>query len=276
MDRFGIAGRRPAELAELPLFPHDDLDPNRSGGDLCVQACADDPQVAVHAIRNLARIGTGVVSVRWSQLGFGRTSSTSTAQVTQRNMFGFKDGTANLKAEDPDALDTHLWVQPDDGAAWMAGGSYLVARRVRMHIENWDRSSLGEQETIIGRTKRTGAPLGQVDELDPVDLGLVGSDGPIIAMDAHVRLASPESLGGVQILRRGYNFTDGSDGVGHLDAGLFFLAFCRNPVTQYVPMQLALSSKDALQEYLEHNGSALFACPPGVADGGWWGSTLFT
>lgn len=230
----------------------------------------------MHAIRNLARIGTGVVSVRWSQLGFGRTSSTSTAQVTHRNMFGFKDGTNNLRAEDPAALDTHLWVQPDDGAAWMAGGSYLVARRVRMHIENPDRAPLCEQETIIGRTKRAGAPLGQVDELDPVDLGLVGPDGPMIAVDAHVRLASPESLGGVQILRRGYNFTDGSDGVGHLDAGLFFLAFCRNPVTQYVPMQLALSSRDALQEYLEHNGSGLFACPPGVADGDWWGSTLFT
>ena len=276
VDRFGIADQLPAELAELPLFPHDDLDPNRSGGDLCVQACADDPQVAVHAIRNLARLGTGVVSVRWSQLGFGRTSSTSTAQVTQRNMFGFKDGTANLKAEDPDALSQHLWVQPQDGAAWMAGGSYLVARRIRMHVENWDRSTLGEQEQVIGRTKRTGAPLGQVEELDPVDLGLVGPHGPVIAADAHVRLASPDSLGGVQILRRGYNFTDGTDGVGHLDAGLFFLAFCRNPGTQYVPMQLALSSKDALQEYLEHNGSALFACPPGLAAGDWWGSTLFS
>lgn len=279
VDRFGLADSRPDELTPLPPFPHDDLDPARSDGDLCVQACADDPQVAVHAIRNLARIGTGVVALRWSQLGFGRTSSTSTAQVTHRNMFGFKDGTNNIKAEDPAALERHVWVGPDDGAAdgsaWLTGGSYLVARRIRMHIENWDRAPLGEQEQIIGRSKRSGAPLGQKDEFDPVDLGIIGPTGPVIAADAHIRLAHPDSLNGVKILRRGYNFTDGSDGVGHLDAGLFFIAFCRNPRTQFVPMQAALASKDALTEYLEHNGSALFACPPGPGAGQFWGSTLF-
>ncbi|HEX8630716.1 MAG TPA: Dyp-type peroxidase, partial [Catenuloplanes sp.] len=71
-DRFGLAERRPAALADLPRFPGDALEAALSGGDLCVQACANDPQVAVHAVRNLARIGMGVVSVRWSQLGFGR------------------------------------------------------------------------------------------------------------------------------------------------------------------------------------------------------------
>ena len=55
-------------------FAGDALDPATTGGDLCVQACADDPQVAVHAIRNLARIARGTASVRYSQLGFGRTS----------------------------------------------------------------------------------------------------------------------------------------------------------------------------------------------------------
>ena len=109
-DRFGLAGRLPAALAPLPHFPGDDLDPARSHGDLCVQACADDPQVAVHAIRNLARIGFGTVAVRWSQLGYGRTSTTSTAQSTPRNLFGFKDGTANVKAEEARALDEHVWV----------------------------------------------------------------------------------------------------------------------------------------------------------------------
>ncbi|WP_127782166.1 iron uptake transporter deferrochelatase/peroxidase subunit [Rhodococcus sp. X156] len=274
-DRFGIAGQRPDPLTELPRFPHDQLDPARSGGDLAIQACADDPQVAVHAIRNLARIGFGVVSVRWSQLGFGRTSSTSTTQATPRNLFGFKDGTRNLKAEDPVALDQHVWVQPGDGPAWLSGGTYLVARRIRMQIETWDRSSLKEQETIVGRTKGSGAPLGQVDEFDPVDLGIRDSRGPVIPVDSHVRLASAEELGGIQLLRRGYNFTDGSDGVGHLDAGLFFLACCRNPQTQFVPMQLALASRDAMTEYLEHNGSAVFACPPGLGSTDYWGSTLF-
>jgi deferrochelatase/peroxidase EfeB len=274
-DRFDLASKRPASLADLQHFPADNLDPARSGGDLCIQACADDPQVAVHAIRNLARVGFGTVSVKWSQLGFGRTSSTSTTQATPRNLFGFKDGTANLKAEDPTLLDDNVWVSADDDQEWMAGGSYLVARRIRMLIESWDRTTLKEQERVIGRSKGTGAPLGQKDEFDALDFESQGPEGTFIDKTAHVRLASKENLGGVQILRRGYNFTDGSDGFGHLDAGLFFIAYCRDPLTQFVPMQLALSRKDALNEYIQHVGSAVFACPPGVEESEYWGSTLF-
>lgn len=274
-DRFDLASKRPASLADLQHFPADNLDPARSGGDLCIQACADDPQVAVHAIRNLARVGFGTVSVKWSQLGFGRTSSTSTTQSTPRNLFGFKDGTANLKAEDPTLLNDNVWVASDDDQEWMAGGSYLVARRIRMLIESWDRTTLKEQERVIGRSKGTGAPLGQTDEFDALDFESQGPEGTFIDKTAHVRLASKENLGGVQLLRRGYNFTDGSDGFGHLDAGLFFIAYCRDPLTQFVPMQLALSRKDALNEYIQHVGSAVFACPPGVEESEYWGSTLF-
>ncbi|OLR92305.1 peroxidase [Actinokineospora bangkokensis] len=275
-DRFGLADRRPEALIDLPRFPGDDLDPRRTGGDLCVQACADDPQVAVHAIRNLARAGFGKVAVRWSQLGFGRTSSTSTTQATPRNLFGFKDGTNNLKAEDPAGLADHVWVSAADGPQWMVGGTYLVARRIRMHIETWDRAPLREQEQIIGRTKGTGAPLGQQQEFDPVDLHVKGAGGvPLIAQDAHVRLAAAESLRGAKLLRRGYNFTDGTDGLGHLDAGLFFLCFNRDTRTAFVPMQQALSSRDAMMEYIVHNGSAHFAVPPGVQDGEHWGQSLF-
>ncbi|ODT97668.1 MAG: peroxidase, partial [Pseudonocardia sp. SCN 72-86] len=158
-DKLGLQDRRPPALADLPPFRLDALDPARSGGDICVQACSDDPQVAVHAVRNLARMGFGTTSVRWSQLGFGRTSSTSTAQTTPRNLFGFKDGTNNVKAEEPDQLDDHVWVQPGDGPDWMTGGTYLVARRIRMHIETWDRTSLQEQEQIVGRSKGEGNPL---------------------------------------------------------------------------------------------------------------------
>jgi deferrochelatase/peroxidase EfeB len=277
--RFGLADRKPDALAELPAFTGDQLDPSRSGGDLCIQACANDPQVAVHAVRNLVRLGFGVVSVRWSQLGFGRTSSTSTAQATPRNMFGFKDGTANIKAEESDALAEHVWVSPGDetgGGAWMAGGSYLVARRIRMHIEVWDRSTLQDQEDTIGRDKKHGAPLGQSGEFTEPDFARKGPDGqPAIPVASHVRLAHPSRLGGIRILRRGYNFTDGTDGVGHLDAGLFFIAFVRDPNRQFVPMQRALASQDALNEYIEHTGSAVFACPPGLEPGEHWGQALF-
>lgn len=278
-DRFGIADQQPAELKDLPKFPNETMDPARSGGDICVQACANDPQVAVHAIRNLARVGFGTVAVRYSQLGFGRTSSTTRDQATPRNLFGFKDGTNNIKADETGLLDQNVWVADGDGPAWLTGGSYLITRRIRMRIENWDRTTLLEQERVIGRQKGSGAPNGLQQEFEELDLDLADDKGkPLIDVDAHVRLVSPENLGGVEILRRGYNFTDGSDGFGHLDAGLFFIAFVRSPEKQFIPMLGEMSRKDAMNEYITHTGTAVFACPPGLREGdssAYWGSTLF-
>jgi deferrochelatase/peroxidase EfeB len=275
VDRFGLAAQRPGALAELPAFPGDELDPARSGGDLCVQACGDDPQVLFHAVRNLTRMGRGVVRLRWSQEGFGRTSATTRDQSTPRNLLGFKDGTDNLRA-DTDEFTANVWVARDDQPAWMAGGSYLVARRIRNLIEVWDRSSLSEQERVIGRVRSSGAPLGQAQELDPVDLTATDAAGqPVIDRQAHVALANQDALG-IHILRRGYNFTDGLDPrVGQLDAGLFFICFQRDPRRQFVPMQQRLAESDLLNEYIKHVGSALFAVPPGVPPDGWWGQPLF-
>jgi deferrochelatase/peroxidase EfeB len=67
------------------------------------------------------------------------------------------------------------------------------------------------------------------------------------------------------MLRRGYNFTDGSDGLGRLDAGLFFMAYQRDPRTQFVPVQRQLARADILNEYIRHVSSGVFACPPGVS-----------
>jgi deferrochelatase/peroxidase EfeB len=267
LGRFGLADRQPAALQRLPHFPVDSLDPDRSDGDLCIRACADDPQVAVHAVRNLARIGFGRATIRWSQLGFGRTSSTSTSQATARNLMGFKDGTMNLKAEEPAAIDDHVWVSTgaDSKAGWLAGGSYLVVRRINMAIETWDRQPLSEQERVVGRTKAEGAPLSGGREFSQPDFHLEGSDGePLVATDAHVRLVHPSNNGGAKLLRRGYNFVDGSNGLGRLDAGLFFLAYVRDPRTHFVPVQMKLGRGDGLSEYLQHTGSALFAIPPGI------------
>jgi deferrochelatase/peroxidase EfeB len=277
-DRFGLAARQPKALRTLPHFPADNLDPARSYGDLCVQACADDPQVAVHAIRNLARIGFGTVAVRWSQLGFGRTSTTSTGQSTPRNLFGFKDGTMNIKAEETEDVDQHVWVAAADdaGAQWLVGGSYLVARRFTMTIEVWDRQSLGDQESFVGRTKDSGAPLSGGTELTEPDFDMPGADDlPIIAPDAHVRLVHPDFNDGARMLRRGYNFVDGSNALGGLDAGLFFLAFVRNPDTHFIPIQMKMAAQDALMEYLQVTGSALFAVPPGIGHGEYVGQSLF-
>jgi deferrochelatase/peroxidase EfeB len=272
-DRFGLAARRPAALAEIPPLPGDELESERSGGDLCVQACADDPQVAFHAVRNLARIGRGAAVLRWSQIGFGRTSTTSRRQSTPRNLMGFKDGTNNIKAEDTAAMRRHVWA---DGPAWMRGGTYMVTRRIRMLIEVWDRASLDDQQLTIGRIKDSGAPIGGHGEFDDVDLKAKGGDGqPRIPVDAHVRLATPAAVGDQKILRRGYSFTDGFDPrLGQLDAGLFFICFQRDPRRQFVPIQRNLAT-DALNEYIVHNGSAVFACPPGARRGGYVGETLF-
>ncbi|WP_369213622.1 iron uptake transporter deferrochelatase/peroxidase subunit [Streptomyces flavofungini] len=269
-QKFGLADRRPDALVDLPKFPGDNLDKGRSGGDLCVQACADDPQVAVHAVRNLARIGFGKVAVRWSQLGFGKTSSTTPDAQTPRNLFGFKDGTRNISGTDPAALARHVWAGEKDGPGWMTGGSYLVARRIRMNVETWDRTSLGEQEDVFGRDKKAGAPVGKAKERDEPFL-------KAMKPDAHVRLAHPDANDGATILRRGYSFTDGTDGLGRLDAGLFFLAYQRDPRTGFIPVQRNLARADALNEYIQHVGSAVFAVPPGVRDkDDWWGRGLFS
>ncbi len=277
-DRFGLASRQPAALRRLPHFPADKLNPQLSDGDLCIQACAQDPQVAVHAIRNLTRIAFGRASLRWSQLGFGRTSSTSVAQETPRNLFGFKDGTMGLRGEDTAGVDANVWVKPgDDKAEWLVGGSYLVARKIAMIIETWDRSSMREQETIVGRTKAEGAPLSGGKEFDQPNFALAGRGGvPLIDPASHVSLAHPDHNNGVRLLRRGYNYVDGNDQLGRLSAGLFFIAFVTDPRTHYIPMQTKLSANDLMMEYLQHIGSGLWACPPGVARGQFVGQALFS
>jgi deferrochelatase/peroxidase EfeB len=276
-DRFGLAAKRPAALAAIPQFPGDTLDPARSAGDLCVQACADDPTVAFHAIRNFARLARGTAVLRWSQLGFGRTSSTSTTQQTERNLMGFKDGTNNLKGEDHAALDAFVWAGNETDQSWMTGGSYLVTRRIRMLIESWDTDFLADQEQVFGRFKTSGAPLTGRREFDAVDLDAKRNGKPVIPLDAHIRLATPATNGGQRILRRGYSYTDGIDPqTGLLDAGLFFIAFQKDPRKQFVPIQRRLGGMDALNEYIRHTGSAVFAVPPGLTGpGDWWGKDLF-
>ncbi|MGN8026155.1 iron uptake transporter deferrochelatase/peroxidase subunit [Microbacterium sp. 22242] len=267
-DRFGIAHRRPAALVALPPFVGDALDAAYTGGDLCIQACADDPQVAVHAVRNLSRIAFGRARLRWSQLGFGRTSRTSAEQQTPRNLFGFKDGTANILADDTAALQKHVWVAEQDEPAWMAGGSYLVARKIAMLVETWDRLRLSEQDRTIGRAKGSGAPLSGGDEFTEPSF-----HGGRIDENSHVRLAHPSVNDGVRILRRGYNYVDGNDELGKLDAGLFFLSYQRSP-EQFIGIQKRLST-DLMSEYIRHIGSGLWAIPPGAAKGSYVGAGLF-
>jgi len=272
--RFGLAAQRPEALEDLPPFVGEQLEAGLCGGDLCVQACADDPQVAFHAVRNLSRIAFGRARIRWSQLGFGRTSKTTADQSTPRNLFGFKDGTANILAEDARALDEHVWVSASDGPGWLAGGSYLAVRNIRQRIETWDRVRLAEQERIIGRDKGEGAPLSGGTEFSALDLGKKdGAGHPAIDPQAHARRAHPQLNGGIRLLRRGYNFVNGNDLTGDLSAGLFFLSYQRSP-ERFIRVQRSVA-KDLLAEYLVHVGSAIFAVPPGAAQGSFVGAPLF-
>jgi len=274
-DRFGLAAKRPAELAELPSFAFDLLEDRYSGGDLCIQACADDPQVAVHAIRNLTRIAFGRAQIRWAQLGYGRTSTTDKSQETPRNLFGFKDGTANIFNDEKEDLAKWVWA---DGAnqPWMAGGSFLVARKIMMLIESWDRVRLSEQQAIFGRDKGEGAPLSGGTEFTEPDFEMASTElgGPVISLTSHVRLAHPDANAGKRILRRGYNFVEGNNNLGQISGGLFFLSFQRSP-QQFIDVQKSLAA-DALNEYIRHVGSAIFAVPPGVKPGESIGAGLFS
>ena len=274
-QRFGLAARKPASLAQLPRFPNEEMQRSISGGEICLQACADDPLVAYHAIHNLVRAGVGVVTPRYLQLGFGRTSSTSTSQATARNLMGFKDGTRNLKVEEPTLVNKWVFAKGSGGTSWFDGGSYLVVRKIQMLLENWDRDSLGDQENVFGRAKDTGAPLGEESEFATPDLKATSGGEPVIPTDAHIRLASPASNDGVHLLRRGYNYTDGIDPVlGSFEAGLYFLAFTSDPA-HFAKVQRNLGSSDALNEYIRHISSAVFACPRGLRKGETWADQLF-
>ncbi len=276
-DRFGLAARRPALLTPLGPLPGEQLEAQTSDGDVCVQACANDPQVAFHAVRNLARAARGLAVLRWTQLGFGRTSSITSDQATLRNLQGFKDGTNNLHGDDEQAMRRYVWVGPEEPQGWFRGGTYLVSRRIRMFIEAWDRDTLGDQQRVIGRFKASGAPLTGRHEHDTVDLAARAGDGnPVIPVNAHIRLAAPAGNDGQRILRRGYSFTDGIDpATGELDAGLFFICFQRDPHRQFAAIQRQLGAQDALDEYIQHRSSALFAIPPGIRRGGYLAEGIF-
>jgi deferrochelatase/peroxidase EfeB len=269
-ERFGLKSRRPALLADLPSMPSDQLQPALTGGDLSLQACADDPQVAYHAVRDLARMARGTADTRWTVMGFGRASA-GPHQSTPRNLMGFKDGTRNISTDDD--YDRFVWLGEDAG--WMSGGSYQVARKIQMNIETWDADRIGDQQTVFGRSKSEGAPLSGTREHDRPDFAARRGGEPVISPTAHIALAAHENNGGVKILRRSYNYTDGLNQFGKLDAGLLFLAYQNDP-DHFVRLQRKLGSSDRLNEYIAHIGSAIFAVPPAPKPGHYIGEQLFT
>lgn len=255
-NRFGLVHRRPAPLVDLPSFLGDDLQPGISGGDLGIQVCANNQQVAFHAVHELLRLAIGVAKPRWLVAGAGRTAN-SRPQPLPRNLMGFQDGTANIMAEETSALKRFVWASEPASPAWMRGGSYLVARRIEIALGLWDSTGLESQEQTIGRHKVAGGVLRPVPPT------------------AHILLAGPGRNHGERLLRRGYNYADGLEpGSGAPAAGLVFLCYQRDPRQQFIPIQRRIAGHDALSLYLRHVGSAIFACPPGARPGGYVGESL--
>ncbi|AUY54304.1 iron uptake transporter deferrochelatase/peroxidase subunit [Streptomyces sp. CB01881] len=277
-DKAGLADQRPAALEPLPSFPADALDPARGDGDLFVQICADDALVAVHALRVLQRQAAGTAALRWQSAGFARTPGAATRQITGRNLMGQVDGTNNPKPGEDDFAAKVFCAAGGDQPAWLAGGSYLVFRRIRMLLDNWEALPLDRQERVIGRRKSDGAPLSAApgsSEFTPADLAAQGPDGSLaIPADAHVRVAAPAANGGAAMLRRGFSYHDGLLADGSPDAGLLFLAFQADPRRGFTPVQRKLSRGDGLSRFLRHEASGLYAVPPGTPQGGYVGQTL--
>ena len=269
-EEYGLAAHRPKLLQKLPQLPSDAIQPALDGGDISLQACADDPQVAYHAIRDLARLGRGTVVTKWTVLGFGRASA-GAGQKTPRNLLGFKDGTRNLKTDGE--FDKFVWLTDDD-VPWMRGGTYQVARKIEMNIEIWDADRVSDQDTIFGRAKQSGAPLTGKTEFDTPDFEATKDGQPVISPKSHISLAAFEHNDGVRILRRSYNYTDGINDLGHLDAGLLFIAYMNDPA-HFVQLQTKLGGSDLLNEYISHIGSGIFAVPPAPKKGDYLASALF-
>ncbi|MFE7559209.1 iron uptake transporter deferrochelatase/peroxidase subunit [Kitasatospora sp. NPDC057500] len=277
-DKTGLADRRPAGLEPLPAFPADALDPARGDGDLFVQIGADDALVAVHALRVLQRQAAGTAALRWQMSGFARTPGATAAPMTGRNLMGQIDGTNNPRPGE-EGFGSKVFVaaggeQPD----WLTGGSFLVFRRIRMLLDNWEALPVDRQERVIGRRKSDGAPLGAPDgagERAPVDLAAQAPDGSLaIPSDAHVRVAAPAANGGAAMLRRGFSYHDGLLADGSPDAGLLFLAFQADPRKGFTPVQRKLARGDGLSRFLRHEASGVYAVPPGAPQGGYVGQGL--
>ena len=265
LDKLKLTSKKLPELEDLPKFARDQLQEDFTGGDICIQACAEDAQVAFHAVRNLLRKGREHLTLKWSQTGYAAITSQGS---TPRNLFVFKEGTSNVTSQD--YFDRVIWCEQDN---WMKNWTYLIVRRVQMHLETWDRTSLKEQENTFGRHRDSGAPLGAVDEFDPVDLELKDDKGNlVIPEDCHVRLAKEV---GEEIYRRAFSYANGIDPrTGQFDAGLLFISFQKDP-QQFIKVQKNLGTKDKLNEYITHVGSGLFAILPGVEEGGYLGQSLF-
>ena len=274
--RYGLASRRPAELVQMPTFPVDQLDPKICHGDVLVQICAQHRDTVVHALRELTRTVRGALQQRWTMDGFSGANRGPSPKNSPRNLFAFRDGTANPPTSDSGLMNQLVWAGAGE-PSWAVGGTYQVVRIIRMHVEFWDRVGLTEQESMIGRVRDTGAPLGGTREFQDPRYDL-DPKGERIPLDAHIRLANPRTADTAhqRILRRGFSYHRGFDEAGQLDQGLLFIAYNRSPRRQFAVIQNRLNS-EPMTDYVTPIGGGYFFAPPGArGNTAFVGSGLFS
>jgi deferrochelatase/peroxidase EfeB len=273
-DRFGIATRKPVHLTGMTSFPNDDLNPALLGGDMLLQICAGSTDTVIHALRDIAKHTRGGMQILWRMDGFVAPPRPS---GVPRNHLGFMDGIANPAVADSNVANRLLWVAPGLGEpAWASGGTYHVCRIIRMLIEFWDRVSLNEQQTMIGRYRESGAVLGS-GNLTALPDYAADPKGKVIPLSAHIRLANPRTAAteDSRIFRRGYNYDNGVDLAGNLDVGLIFNSFQQNLVRQFVANQKRLIG-EPMVDYITPVGGGYFFAVPGVVDNSdWYARKLF-
>lgn len=265
-DRFGLAKQAPKKLQKMTRFPNDSLDAALCHGDLLLQICANTQDTVIHALRDIIKHTPDLLSVRWKREGFiSDHAARSKGKETPINLLGFKDGTANPDSQDNALMDEVVWVTAEQGEpAWATGGSYQAVRIIQFHVEFWDRTPLKEQQTIFGRDKATGAPLGMQKEHDTPDYAQ-DPDGEVIALDSHIRLANPRTpqTQSSLMMRRGYSYSLGVTHSGQLDMGLLFVCYQHDLEKGFLTVQKRLNG-EALEEYIKPIGGGFFFVLPGV------------
>ncbi|MFD0657079.1 Dyp-type peroxidase [Thermocatellispora tengchongensis] len=265
----GVEEMRPEQVAPLPAYEIDRLEERWSGGDLLVQVCADDGVTLAHALRMIVKDARSFAEVRWTQRGFRHAPGVLAAGATQRNLMGQLDGTVNPEPGTAD-FDRAVWIRGEP--AWLRGGTTLVLRRIRMELDTWDAADRTAREFSVGRRLADGAPLTGRSERDQPDFDRLNGAGlPVIAEYAHIRRAHVPDPG-LRMFRRVYNYDEGTGGKS--DSGLIFASYQADIPRQYLPVQRRLAEGDLLNEWTTPIGSAVFAIPPGCAEGGWIGETL--
>ncbi|SNY79449.1 iron uptake transporter deferrochelatase/peroxidase subunit [Enterobacter sp. CC120223-11] len=276
-ERFGLATLAPKKLQRMTRFPNDSLDAALCHGDLLLQICANTQDTVIHALRDIIKHSPDLLSVRWKREGFiSDHAARSKGKETPVNLLGFKDGTANPDSKDAKLMDEVVWVTDGQGEpAWSVGGSYQAVRIIQFHVEFWDRTPLKEQQTIFGRDKHSGAPLGMKEEHDVPDYAK-DPNGDVIALDSHIRLANPRTpeTQSSLMMRRGYSYSLGVSNSGQLEMGLLFVCYQHDLEKGFLAVQKRLNG-EALEEYIKPIGGGYFFVLPGVkAQTGYLAQTL--